>query len=114
MNLFYVTRHFDRCRIGTCLHQHLTSESYLSVFVGKFFRLKKLQEIILEYSKSGIYILVDENTHKLCLPDVRGKCRGLENAMVIEVPGSESNKTIASIEKIWLQLVESLGDGRKM
>jgi len=66
----------------------------------------KLQEIILEYSKSGIYILVDENTHKLCLPDVRGKCRGLENAMVIEVPGSESNKTIASIEKIWLQLVD--------
>lgn len=66
----------------------------------------KLQDIILEYSKSGIYILVDENTNKFCLPDLQHKCRGLENALVIEVPGSESNKTIASIEKIWLQLVD--------
>ncbi len=66
----------------------------------------KLQDIILEYSKSGIYILVDENTNKFCLPDLQHKCCGLENALVIEVPGSESNKTIASIEKIWLQLVD--------
>ena len=66
----------------------------------------KLQDIILEYSKSGIYILVDENTNKFCLPGLRHKCRGLENALVIEVPGSESNKTIASIEKIWEQLVD--------
>jgi len=67
---------------------------------------ERLRDIILAYSKSGIYILVDENTRLLCLPLLRGKCPGLENALVIEVPGSESNKTIASIEKIWLQLVD--------
>ena len=66
----------------------------------------KLQDVIHEYSKHGIFILVDENTNKLCLPDLKRKCRGLENALVIEVPASESNKTIASIEKIWLQLVD--------
>jgi len=65
----------------------------------------RLQEIILEYKKSGIYILVDENTRELCLPLLKEKCTGLEDAMVIEIHSNESNKTIASVEKIWQQLV---------
>jgi 3-dehydroquinate synthase len=65
----------------------------------------QLQETILRYSKSGIYILVDEHTRELCLPLLKNKCTGIENALIIEIPGSESNKTIASIEKIWLELV---------
>ena len=65
----------------------------------------QLQEIILEYKNSGIFILVDENTRVLCLPLLKEKCAGLEDAMVIEVHSNESNKTIASVEKIWQQLV---------
>jgi 3-dehydroquinate synthase len=66
---------------------------------------KHLQEVILEYSQSGIFILVDENTHIHCLPLIFQKCTGLENAMVIELSGNESNKTIASVENIWTDLV---------
>jgi 3-dehydroquinate synthase len=66
---------------------------------------KQLQEIIHEYTKSGIFILVDENTHIQCLPLLREKCTGLENAMVIESPGNESNKTIANVENVWQSLV---------
>lgn len=65
----------------------------------------RLQEIILEYKKSGIYILVDENTRELCLPLLKDKCTGLEDALVIVTHSNESNKTIASVEKIWQQLV---------
>lgn len=65
----------------------------------------RLQEIILEYKNAGIYILVDENTRLLCLPILKEKCTGLEEAMVIEMHSNESNKTIASVEKIWQQLV---------
>lgn len=64
-----------------------------------------LQKIILEYKKAGIYILVDENTKGLCLPLLKDKCTGLEEAIVIEIQSSESNKTIASVEKVWQQLV---------
>lgn len=64
-----------------------------------------LQEVILEYSKSGIFILVDENTHKHCLPLLKEKCTGLDGAAVIELLSNESNKTIASVENIWLKLV---------
>ena len=65
----------------------------------------RLQEIILEYGKSGIYLLVDENTREFCLPLLKEKCSGLDDALVIEIHSGESNKTIASIEKIWLELV---------
>ncbi len=64
-----------------------------------------LQEVISGYAESGIYILVDENTRELCLPLLRENCKGLEDALVIELHSGESNKTIASIEKVWLELV---------
>ncbi len=65
----------------------------------------QLQEIVIEYKQSGIYILVDENTRELCLPLLKSKCTGLEDAMIIEIHSNESNKTISSVEKIWQQLV---------
>ncbi len=77
------------------------SNSIYSGIVG----WSRLQEMILEYKKSGIYILVDENTRGLCLPLLKDKCTGLEHALVIEMHSNESNKTIASVEKIWQQLV---------
>jgi len=65
----------------------------------------RLQEVILEYSNSGIYLLVDENTRELCLPLLKEKCSGLDEAIVIELHSGESNKTISGIEKVWLALV---------
>jgi len=66
----------------------------------------RLQEVILAYKASGIYILVDENTHKLCLPVLLQKCKGLDDVLVIEVESNESHKTIASVEKVWQNLVD--------
>ena len=64
-----------------------------------------LQTMVLDYSQSGIYILVDENTHKFCLPLLREKCSGLDAAVVIEFQAGERNKTISGAEKIWRRLV---------
>ena len=66
---------------------------------------ERLQEIILEHSQSGIFLLVDENTKVNCLPLLKEKCTGLENARVIELIGNEANKTIASVESVWKSLV---------
>ena len=65
----------------------------------------QLQTIVLNYSQSGVYILVDENTKKLCLPLLREKCPYLVDAVVIEFKGSEANKTLAGAEKIWRSLI---------
>jgi 3-dehydroquinate synthase len=65
----------------------------------------RLQEVIQDYGKSGIFILVDENTRKFCLPILTGNCAGLTDAVIIEIEGSESNKTVASVVEVWEQLV---------
>ncbi len=65
----------------------------------------RLQDILTEYEQSGIYILVDENTCELCLPFLKEKFTSLEDAVIIEIQDTESNKTISSVEKIWKQLV---------
>jgi len=67
---------------------------------------EQLREMLLQYSFSGIYILVDENTKTQCLSLLKAKCRDLDNAFVIELPSSESFKTIAGAEKIWRSLVD--------
>lgn len=65
-----------------------------------------LQEMLLVYIHSGIYILVDENTKKYCLPLLQEQCNVLYEATVIELQSSESNKTIAGAEFIWQKLLE--------
>jgi 3-dehydroquinate synthase len=65
----------------------------------------RFQKLILDYNKSGIYILVDENTRELCLPLLIEKCTGINDAVVIEIQCSEANKNISGVEKIWQQLV---------
>ncbi len=65
----------------------------------------KLQDIILLYKQSAIYILVDENTRNYCLPWLLDKCPGLMDAVVIELQGGEANKTVAGAEKIWRNLI---------
>ena len=74
-----------------------------SLYSGKKGWLR-LQEIISDYNPSGIYILVDENTFKYCLPVLLEKCACITEACIINIPSGEANKTVASIEKIWQML----------
>ncbi len=63
-----------------------------------------LQEVIRNYSEAGIFILVDENTINLCLPLLKDKCSGIENAVVIQLKAGESHKTIGAVEEVWQAL----------
>jgi len=65
-----------------------------------------LRETVQVYANAGIFILVDENTQKYCLPVVMQKCTELEQASVIILQSTESNKTILSVEQVWRKLLE--------
>jgi len=67
-----------------------------------------LHETIREYRQSGIYILVDENTGKYCLPVLISRCPELSTAKIIELEGNESNKTIAGVEFVWRSLAGNI------
>jgi 3-dehydroquinate synthase len=58
-----------------------------------------------------IFILVDPNTRKYCLPLLQEKSGILAKAAVVEIEGGENSKSLATAEKIWNRLLEA-GAGR--
>lgn len=64
----------------------------------------ELHSLLKAYRDVGIFILVDENTRKYCLPLLLEKCPELTTADIIEVQGIESNKTVSGVESIWRSL----------
>lgn len=61
---------------------------------------------------SIIFILVDENTHELCLPQFMTEIQGEYTFEIIEIESGEVNKTIETCVGVWEALSE-LGADRK-
>lgn len=66
-----------------------------------------LQSAIDELNVSQILVLVDENTHKHCLPNYSSSL----NAKVLIIPSGELNKNLIQAQEIWNELL-ALGGGR--
>ena len=58
-----------------------------------------------------IFILVDPDTRKYCLPLLLQHSNVMAGATVMEIEGGENSKSIAKAEKLWNELL-SLGAGR--
>ncbi|MCX6285221.1 MAG: hypothetical protein NTW31_13420 [Bacteroidetes bacterium] len=63
-----------------------------------------------EYRKSRVFILVDANTGKHCLPLLVEACPKLETASVFEIEGGEASKSLSVAEKIWNELLAAGAD----
>lgn len=61
---------------------------------------------------SIVFILVDENTHELCLPQFMAEISGTYPCEIIEIESGEVNKTIETCVGVWEALSE-LGADRK-
>lgn len=70
---------------------------------------KSFQEIFDLYTTNQIYVLVDENTQKHCLPIIQNIGR-MKEAKVIEIKSGEENKSIKTSEKVWKFLSENGAD----
>jgi len=67
---------------------------------------KDLTKVLSEYQNNGIFILVDQNTEKFCLPHIASfKC--LNKAKVLCLNDGEHNKSIESCVEIWNFLTAS-------
>lgn len=56
-----------------------------------------------EYSTKKIFVLLDENTRKYCLPKIQHSIRDFDY-VIIEIESGEKNKTIKTVEKVWQTL----------
>lgn len=64
------------------------------------------------YSK--IFILVDENTHQLCLPDFMARLQGDHDFEIIRIESGEINKNIVTCTQVWEVLSELEADRKSL
>lgn len=60
----------------------------------------------MENSFSSIFFLVDENTHVHCLPILLADLDNLFAYEILEIDAGEENKTIETVNNLWLSLAE--------
>ena len=67
---------------------------------------KHIDALIKKFSPSKIFVLVDENTKKLVLPQLIDESTAVSQASVISINAGDTNKNLVSLAHIWKNLVE--------
>jgi 3-dehydroquinate synthase len=88
----------------------IEAENY-PVFIGNEV-FQQVTEYLHSNKFSKVFILVDENSLKNCLPELVKNVEDLKNAEIIETESGEENKTIEVCIQLWKVLTE-LGADRK-
>lgn len=70
--------------------------------------LNEAASLLNQYA--NIYVLVDENTAKNCLPVLQDKWPRIKDATVIDIVSGEDNKTLLTVDNIWFQLTRFQAD----
>ncbi|MBQ4915203.1 3-dehydroquinate synthase [Maribacter sp. MMG018] len=90
--------------------QSIVSDSYAVHFNETSYQ--ELNSHLKTKGYSTIFILVDENTHELCLPQFMAEISGEYHFEIIEIASGEEHKTIDTCVGVWEALSE-LGADRK-
>lgn len=72
--------------------------------------IAKLKEIISSHTK--VFLLLDENTEKYCLYNI--KDIDFKDVIKIVIPSGEQHKNIETVQYIWSQLVENHADRKSL
>ncbi|HNZ70982.1 MAG TPA: 3-dehydroquinate synthase [Prolixibacteraceae bacterium] len=74
---------------------------------------QELGSIVAHYPAGKVYIVVDENTKKHCLPQLLS-CEGLASVPVMEIASGEENKSLESVVRVWNFLEENNADRKSL
>lgn len=78
-----------------------------NIYIGESEFLKYFENLKKIFIQKKIFILVDENTEKYCLPQLFKKVSFLSNSQIIKIPSGEINKNIKTCQFVWNILTES-------
>jgi 3-dehydroquinate synthase len=73
-----------------------------------------LNQFLSDKKYSSVFILVDQNTKKRCLPLLKRSFTSLISLSLIQVKSGEKNKNILSCEKIWKELSRQNADRKSL
>ncbi|WP_297766383.1 iron-containing alcohol dehydrogenase, partial [uncultured Muriicola sp.] len=75
---------------------------------------KALSKVLKEKNYSKIFILVDENTHRDCLPLFLSSIETSADLEIIEMEAGETHKTIDTCVQVWHALSELNADRKSL
>lgn len=90
----------------------IASDSYIVHFKEKAYTA--LNEHLKDANYSKIFILVDENTHDLCLPQFMAEINGDYSYEIIEIEAGEIHKNIETCTQVWEAMSELDADRKSL
>ncbi|MDD5570098.1 MAG: 3-dehydroquinate synthase [Bacteroidales bacterium] len=79
------------------------------IFIGENI-FPELENFLEKYSSKKIFILVDENTGKHCLPLLIARIKFLKSAKILKIKSGEKRKNIKICKTLWDKLIFSNAD----
>lgn len=92
----------------------ITSDNYNIYFEDSDFTELNAFLLSPQYESAKIFILVDENTFKYCLPPLLENIEILQESEIIEVESGEENKVIEICVEVWQALTELNADRKSL
>ncbi|MEB8329190.1 3-dehydroquinate synthase [Flavobacteriaceae bacterium KMM 6897] len=90
----------------------ITSDSYSVHFNKNAYQVLNMHLEDANYSK--IFILVDENTHNLCLPQFMAEIEGDYQYEIIEIESGEIHKNLETCTQVWEAMSELDADRKSL
>ncbi len=85
------------------LSNRIVTVSRTPIFLGKD-AFSKFDGLVKSLHPSGIFVVVDQNTRKHCLPMLLEETTALVNLQVLETGTGEAAKSLENAEKLWNEL----------
>jgi len=93
------------------MEQTIVNSDGYSIFIGNtVFDTVRSYLVQYEFKENKIFILVDENTRKYCLPRLMSNIQLPQEVYILEIPSGEEFKTLETAQKLWSELTYSGAD----
>ncbi len=113
----YFLRKIDRYLHLYKIKKSIVMQSILSTDYFVHFQTKAYEELdnyLNQNFHSKVFILVDTNTHKYCLPHFLDSFKGKQQFEIIEVKNGEAYKNLDTCSKLWNTLTKNEADRKSI
>jgi 3-dehydroquinate synthase len=93
------------------MEQTIINANGYSIFIGNdVFDTIRSYLLQYEFKENKIFVLVDENSRKYCLPRLMSNIQLFQQVHILEVPPGEETKSLKSCQQLWMELTNSGAD----
>jgi 3-dehydroquinate synthase len=90
------------------MEQTIINSHGYSIFIGNdVFDTIRSYLMQYEFKENKVFVLVDENSRKYCLPRLMSNIQLFQQVHIIQVPAGEDSKNIETCKNVWFELAKN-------